>query len=265
MKFRINLKPFPAEPYFTVREHLLKYKDELPTDGLVRRIEKSLRDLLGIKQDYSFVLLDCDKKEVFLQENLTVVTIKDNPETGIDVFLEELTVTIEEHLLDLSYSFPYFSDKIQDYDFILVDPNMSLCIPNKKFALFYRSENVDVPRYTKVDNSSYTRDLYLISSVLDDLKTKGMDQLIRESNYKSAVLYQLFDSNPNFKLVSPKEKRSRAMIVVDTSIEMIERINHLGYEITHKQLEDLERITIANYATHSKELIEMFADRVAAI
>ena len=264
MKFTINLKSFPAEPYFTVREHLQKIVHKPSSDVLYKDIEASLRKLFVISQDYSFALVNCSQKATFL-ENFYSVKIKDDPKTGIDLFAEAYAASSEFDVLDLSYSFPQVNDGIMQYDSILMDLSISLGIPGNHLAYFYRNQKFHHDNYFQTDSDPSENDLHLISSVLNDLKIKGMDQLIRESNYKSAVLYQCFDSNPNFKIVTSKEKRSRTMIVVDTSIDMIERINQLGYDISHVMLADRERITLANYATHSKELIEMFADRVAEI
>lgn len=264
MKFTINLKSFPAEPYFTVREHLQKIVHKPSSDVLLRDIEASLRKLFVISKDYSFTLVNCSQKGTFL-EKFYSVKIKDDPKTGIDLFAEAYSESSEFDALDLSYSFPQVNDGIVQYDYILMDLSISLGIPGNRLAFFYRNQKFHHDNYFQTDSDQNENDLYLISSVLNDLKIKGMDQLIRESNYKSAVLYQLFDSHQSFKLVAAKEMRSKTMIVADTDTDSIKKISNMGYDIVHHHMVEGERITIANYCTHSKELIEMFADRMAEI
>ena len=261
MKFSINLKPFPAEPYFTVREHLLKFSPDLEITGLKAGVEKNLRNLFGIPSGYAFTLLNCSEKEKFLM-NFDDVQLKDSPDTGIDIFACGHSALSGKNLLDLSYSFPQVTDEIQIYDLLMIDPNMSLGIPCSCFVVFYKADLPDISEYMLIPNE---KDLYLFSSVLDDLKIKGIDQLLIESNYKSAVLYNALDLNPKFDLVQTKDSRSKTMIFADTSRETVKKIFDMGYEIDHHEFADAARVTIANYSTHSKELIEMFTDRIDAL
>jgi len=89
--------------------------------------------------------------------------------------------------------------------------------------------------------------------------------LIGESNYKAAVLYQLIDSNDNFKAVTYRKNRSKTMVVSKVAEESIYKMYQIGYEVLVHNKNGNSKITIANYPTHSKELIEMFVDRIVAI
>ena len=105
----------------------------------------------------------------------------------------------------------------------------------------------------------------MLQLVLKDIVEKGMEMLIRESNYKAAVLYQMIESSPYLEPIAPKEKRSKTIITVACDHDFFPKLVKLGFELFVEKGDEKTRISIANYPTHSKELIEMFADRVALL
>jgi hypothetical protein len=48
-------------------------------------------------------------------------------------------------------------------------------------------------------------------------------------------------------------------------MEFSETIKETGYELSVRKIKEKVFISIANYPTHSKELIEMFSDRILAL
>ena len=55
------------------------------------------------------------------------------------------------------------------------------------------------------------------------------------------------------------------MVVSKVAEESIYKMYQIGYEVLVHNKNGNSKITIANYPTHSKELIEMFVDRIVAI
>ncbi|MTI19969.1 aminotransferase class V-fold PLP-dependent enzyme, partial [Fulvivirga sp. RKSG066] len=109
--------------------------------------------------------------------------------------------------------------------------------------------------------------LYLLAKVTGDMLNKGLDQIIRETNYKSAVLYQAFEQASYLTpLVENPVHRSKTTPVAVSSVdsskiiadfEKIGLILGAGYGKNKSK-----HIRIANFPTHSKEHIEMIADRL---
>ena len=111
----------------------------------------------------------------------------------------------------------------------------------------------------------YDRSLYLLQKVMEDYHSKGLDMLIRESRYKAAVLYQMIEDSPYLRPSVDKSQRSSTMIIAEGERSFLQKIELLGYELGKVQHSNSAAMVIANYSTHSKELIEMFADRVLAL
>lgn len=112
--------------------------------------------------------------------------------------------------------------------------------------------------------------IYLLGKVAGDMLGKGLDMIIRETNYKAAVLYQLLDEHA---LLSPfvKEKliRSKTVVVADVvgdSQSIITPLAAKGMIIgTGYGSNKSTQIRIANFPTHSKEQIELLADQIALL
>ncbi|MEM6524147.1 MAG: aminotransferase class V-fold PLP-dependent enzyme [Bacteroidota bacterium] len=112
--------------------------------------------------------------------------------------------------------------------------------------------------------------IYLLGKVAEDMLTKGMEMIRRETDYKAAVLYNTIEQSNVFKpFVNNVLNRSKTTIVAETSIDSSKIINDLAkkgmvigagygkYKNTH--------IRIANFPTHSKEHIEFLADELQKI
>ena len=75
----------------------------------------------------------------------------------------------------------------------------------------------------------------------------------------------MIENSPHLQLVNDKQNRSKTMISADCSYSILEEIQNLGFDVDALLDGEKARITIANYPTHSKELIEMFSDRIGAL
>lgn len=266
MKFKIDLNPYPGALYFTVQEHLRTYKKEIcNAKGNIQSSEQNLRELYKIPSDYRFYTILLNKKKSFI-DGFRSVLVKDNPDLGTDAFASNSSIDQNSELLDLSFSFPQPSEQAFDYATIMIDPNASLGIPARFFMVFSRNDfEIDDKFQLDISNTEIDKDTFILNKVLDDYVQKGIEVLIRESNYKAAVLNQLIESSNHLKPVAENSNRSKTVMIADCTPLLFEQITKMGYDVKSRITEDRIEITIANYPTHSKELIEMFSDRLAVL
>lgn len=265
MKFKIDLNPYPGAPYFTVQEHLrTSTKDIGNTKENIHNAEQNLRTLYEIPSEHGFYTIPLSQKNSFVNEFRSVL-VKDNPDLGTDAFASNSSIDQNSELLDLSFSFPQLSEKAFDYAAIMIDPNASLGIPAIFFMVFSRVDFKFANKFQlDISNPEIDKDAFVIKKVLDDYVQKGIEVLIRESNYKAAVLNQLIERSSHLNPVAEKANRSKTVLVAESTPFLFEKIAKMGYDAKSRITEDRIEITIANYPTHSKELIEMFSDRVAS-
>ena len=111
--------------------------------------------------------------------------------------------------------------------------------------------------------------IYLLGKVAEDMLSKGMDMIRRESRYKAALLYQIMEDHSYLQpFVTEKKFRSQTTLVgsVENSRKWIDELSRhnmivgQGYG-AHRD----SHIRIANFPTHSKEQIELLADRIVKI
>lgn len=107
--------------------------------------------------------------------------------------------------------------------------------------------------------------IYLLAKVVDDMLTKGIGTIRKETEYKATILYQAFQSNKLIKaFVTDPKFQSKTVIVADCG-EHTQQISQLlqskglypgeGYgELKKSQLR------FANFPTHSKEQYELLVD-----
>jgi phosphoserine aminotransferase len=109
--------------------------------------------------------------------------------------------------------------------------------------------------------------IFLLSKVVEDMLAKGVAQIRRETNYKAAVLYQLFDNHAHLKAsVENADIRSKTVAVADVvggNADLMKFTSAKGLEIGagYGKFKDAQ-IRIASFPTHSKEHIEMLADLI---
>ena len=111
--------------------------------------------------------------------------------------------------------------------------------------------------------------IYLLSKVIGDFLRKGIASIRKETEYKSAILYQALEQNPAIKpFISVKEDRSKTVIIADCGDRMEELSSYLkkkgfepgeGYGEFKKQ-----HLRFANFPTHSKEQFESLTDAISA-
>ncbi len=130
-------------------------------------------------------------------------------------------------------------------------------------SLLHKSGVFQTPETPNVMN------IYLLGKVAEDMNTKGIVQIRRETTYKAAVLYQAIGENPSLRpFVKNPDHQSRTVIVAECldgdNTRFLEKLAKKGFVAgkgygVHKS----NHLRIANFPTHSKEQIEMIADLLA--
>jgi phosphoserine aminotransferase len=103
--------------------------------------------------------------------------------------------------------------------------------------------------------------IYLLGKVIEDMNEKGIDNLRKETDLKSEIIYDYLGTSSNFSIfVKEKAHRSQTTIIADTIIPSPEVNKRLeAYDMAvgtgygnHKE----KQIRIANFSTHSIEQVE---------
>ena len=107
--------------------------------------------------------------------------------------------------------------------------------------------------------------MYLLGKVAEDMLSKGITQIRKETEYKAALSYNLLENHPLMEpFVTNPKYRSKTVIVAKTAIDskkMIDKAGEKGMVIGsgYGQFKN-KHLRIANFPTHSKEQFEMLAD-----
>ncbi|MEM9339817.1 MAG: aminotransferase class V-fold PLP-dependent enzyme [Bacteroidota bacterium] len=127
-------------------------------------------------------------------------------------------------------------------------------LPNlKKFA--------DKNQTPETPNSLF---IYLIGKIAEDMVRMGRQRIVNDTVYKATILYQAIANNPHLEaFVESKDNQSKSTIVAKTEKKEMFLSTFLakgmvlgsGYGMYKDQ-----HIRIANFPTHSKEIVEMMVD-----
>ena len=132
---------------------------------------------------------------------------------------------------------------------------------NSIINYYHKASNYQTPNVPNVFG------LYLLSKVLEDYVYRGMDAILRDTNYKAALLYNLLDHHDKLKAyVANKECRSRSVITAKTLMPSNELMSYLADKnlVVEKGFREykFKHIRIANYPLHSKEQFELLVDTI---
>ncbi len=112
-----------------------------------------------------------------------------------------------------------------------------------------------------------TLGIYLLGKVAEDMLFRGSKLIQNDTIYKSTLLYQaLEESKTLHPFIKEKRNRSKTVIVAhcqNGNTEIINKLSSKGWVVgkgygTFKN----DHIRIANFPTHSKEVIEQMADLI---
>ena len=112
--------------------------------------------------------------------------------------------------------------------------------------------------------------IYLLAKVAGDMLTKGLKQIRQETDYKSAVIYNMLEQHADLSpFVKKSMYRSKTTIVgespngIQPYIDALDKKGMVAGK-GYGQFKEMH-IRIANFPTHSKEQIEMLADTLENI
>ncbi|SHJ42311.1 phosphoserine aminotransferase apoenzyme [Reichenbachiella agariperforans] len=112
--------------------------------------------------------------------------------------------------------------------------------------------------------------IYLLGQVVKDMLNKGIDQIRQEAAYKSALIYNLFDTHEKLTpFVTEKKFRSVTIGVAEVTggaEKLMSALSDKGMNVGsgYSQFKG-KHIRIANFPTHSKEQMEMLVDSINGI
>jgi phosphoserine aminotransferase len=110
--------------------------------------------------------------------------------------------------------------------------------------------------------------IYLLGKVVQDILRRGIQIIRKETEYKSAILYQTLNTNPYLKpFVQQESWRSKTVLVAESGNHTEKITRHLiakgmqpgegyGPARTHQ-------LRFANFPAHSKEQYEMLVDTIS--
>ncbi len=126
---------------------------------------------------------------------------------------------------------------------------------------------LDKARKNQTPETPNVLNIYLLAKVCGDMLQKGIAQIRRETDYKAALLYHTLENHPVLApFVKEQVYRSQTVIVAETptdSSKVVSQLKESGLVVgsgygSYKA----KHVRIANFPTHSKEQIEMLADRI---
>lgn len=111
--------------------------------------------------------------------------------------------------------------------------------------------------------------IYLLMKVTEDMIRNGIDNLRRDTNYKSTLIYDTIRKNEKLNCsIKNKEIQSKTVIVADTinnSQIFIDKLKSKNLIIGKGYENNDSQIRIANFPTHSKESVELLCDEINKI
>ena len=111
--------------------------------------------------------------------------------------------------------------------------------------------------------------IYLLMKVSGDLLRNGMNTLVKDTNYKSTLIYDTIEKHDLLECsIKNKEIQSKTVIVADTKCSsqmFIEKLKAKNLIIGKGYGKNDNQIRIANFPTHSKESIELLCDEIKLI
>ncbi|HLT80434.1 MAG TPA: hypothetical protein VKZ86_05350 [Cyclobacteriaceae bacterium] len=171
--------------------------------------------------------------------------------------------------LDVSLAWPYASLPLETVDAVYLEFHFGFGLPAGLSAVvvnerwMQRHEN-EQSLYGQIHPSLNLTWVSVLGGVIDDMLSRGITTIRRETEYKSALLYHLLDQHPLLQpVVTEKSVRARTIIAVRTpEIDLVQgelRRHAISAGFTGNSL------VFANFPSHSKEQYERLADVLSAI
>ncbi len=153
------------------------------------------------------------------------------------------------------------------YNQKMIDKAQQLEAKGKSIGTYHSLLELD--KYAKDNQTPETPNvlaIFVLGKVIEAMNRKGIAMIRRETDYKAELLYHTLEQSEFLSpLVKEKSQRSKTVIVANvekgTSSDVVAFLEKKGIIIGkgYGNFKD-SQIRIANFPTHSKELIEQVAD-----
>ncbi|PIB35462.1 phosphoserine aminotransferase [Reichenbachiella sp. 5M10] len=145
----------------------------------------------------------------------------------------------------------------------------------KEVGKYHETYNslLSIDKFAQKNQTSCTpnvMNIYLLGKVVQDMLSKGIDQIRQESAYKSALIYNLFENHERLNaFVTEKKFRSTTIGVAEVqggAEPLMSALADKGLLVGsgYSQFKG-KHIRIANFPTHSKEQMELLVDTINTI
>jgi phosphoserine aminotransferase len=153
------------------------------------------------------------------------------------------------------------------YNQKMIDKAKNLQTKGKSIGTYHSLLELD--KYAKDNQTPETPNvlaIFVLGKVIEAMNKKGIAMIRRETDYKAELLYHTLEQSEFLSpLVTEKSQRSKTVIVANvekgTSSDVVAFLEKKGIIIGkgYGSFKD-SQIRIANFPTHSKELMEQVAD-----
>lgn len=153
------------------------------------------------------------------------------------------------------------------YNQKMIDKAKTLQAKGKSIGTYHSLLELD--KYAKDNQTPETPNvlaIFVLGKVIESMNKKGIAMIRRETDYKAELLYHTLEQSEFLSpLVTEKSERSKTVIVANvhkgTSSDVVTFLEKKGIIIGkgYGSFKD-SQIRIANFPTHSKELMEQVAD-----
>ena len=153
------------------------------------------------------------------------------------------------------------------YNRNMIDKAKTLQAKGKSIGTYHSLLELD--KYAKDNQTPETPNvlaIFVLGKVIEAMNKKGIAMIRRETDYKAELLYHTLEQSEFLSpLVTEKSQRSKTVIVANvekgTSSDVVAFLEKKGIVIGkgYGSFKD-SQIRIANFPTHSKELMEQVAD-----
>jgi len=223
-----------------------------------------------------------------------IAVIQNETSSGVQFAVENIAQLREQNLdklivVDAVSSLPYANLDFSVIDSLYFSVQKGFGLPAGLGVWIYNQKMIDKAKYLQSKGKSigtyhslleldkYAKDnqtpetpnglaIFVLGKVIEAMNKKGIEMIRRETDYKAELIYHTLEQSEFFSpLVTEKSQRSKTVIVANvekgTSSDVVNFLEKKGIVIGkgYGNFKD-SQIRIANFPTHSKELMEQVAD-----
>jgi len=223
-----------------------------------------------------------------------IAVIQNETSSGVQFAVENIAQLREQNLdklivVDAVSSLPYTNLDFSVIDSLYFSVQKGFGLPAGLGVWIYNQKMIDKAKilqskgksigtyHSLLELDKYAKDhqtpetpnvlaIFVLGKVIEAMNKKGIEMIRRETDYKAELIYHTLEQSEFFSpLVREKSQRSKTVIVANvekgTSTDVVNFLEKKGLIIGkgYGNFKD-SQIRIANFPTHSKELMEQVAD-----